>query len=168
MYNFEKKRLPMLDILLKEKGVSFKKEEMNYLYNIAVKKCTVGEYEKALEILQFLNLLEPANSMYMKATGGALQGLGQYREAYQMFQGSYILNQKNKSAQVECLFYMAHCAIKQDKYDLAKKLLTSFLEDSEESELRKKAVLLLKGVEKKLNPKDSETTENTNHGSEKD
>jgi len=112
------------------------------------KKCAVGEYEKALEIFQILNTLEPGNSTYMKATAGAMQGMSRYFEAYMMFQASYALNQKPTNT--DCLFYMAHCSIKQNKFAQAKKLLEAFLTSNSHPDLAKKAKLLLNGMNKKL------------------
>jgi hypothetical protein len=65
-----------------------------------------------------------------------------------MFQASYALNQTTDNT--DCLFYMAHCSIKQEKFPLAKKLLDAFLSSNKNPDLVKKAKLLLNGVIKKI------------------
>jgi len=38
MYNWEKRRLDVKGIMADETGVKIKKEEMNYMFNVAAKK----------------------------------------------------------------------------------------------------------------------------------
>ena len=124
--------------------VSLTQEEMNYIYNLAAKKCEIGDFENALPIFQFLVLYKPSDMLYQKSMAGCLQNLQKYTEAYMQYQTVYMLDSENNQ---DCLFYMAFCAIKMEKPDIAKNLLEEFLSQNPEHEHEKKARLLLRGLE---------------------
>ncbi len=135
-----------LNNLMKEKyNISLSKEEINYIYNLAAKKCEIGDFQNALPIFQFLVLFKPGTSLYLKAIAGCLQNLEQYMEAYMYYQSAFMVDMKNSQ---DCLFYMGFCAIKMQKNDQARELLTQFVKDNAGHEFEKKAKLLLHGLEK--------------------
>ncbi len=135
-----------LNNLIKEKfNVSLSKEELNYIYNMGAKKCEIGDFENALPIFQFLSLYSVGNPLYLKAIAGCLQNLSQFKDAYMYYQSAYMCDMKNSQ---DCLFYMGFCAIKLQEPDMAKDLLSKFIEKNPEHEFEKKARLLLQGLSK--------------------
>ena len=135
-----------LNKLIKEKfNISLTEEEINYIYNLGAKKCEIGDYKNALPIFQFLVLLKPNYSLYLKSIAGCLQNLESYMEAYMYYQAAFMVDSKGCQ---DCLFYMAFCAIKLEKSEQALPLLNQFLQDNPGHELEKKSKLLLKGIQK--------------------
>lgn len=137
--------LSMKDMIDTKYGLSLSTKELNYMYNLAAKKCQVGDYNNALNIFQFLTIYDTGNVFYTKAAAGCMQSLEKYQEAYDLYQTAFMLDSKNNP---DCLFYMAYCAIKQNNYTDAVSLLESFLEKKSDNNLEKKANLLLEIAKK--------------------
>lgn len=130
----------MKEIINAKYGLSLNTKELNYIYNLAVKKCQLGDHNNALNLLQFLSIYETGNAAYMKAMAGCMQSLERYHEAYHAYHAVWRLNE---SGNEDCLFYMAYCAIKQKNYAEAITLLEQFLSKNTNKELERKANLLL-------------------------
>lgn len=121
-------------------GLSLNTKELNYIYNLATKKCQLGDHSNALSLFQFLSVYDSGNVLYSKAAAGCLQSLERYEEASQLFQAVYILRPNENN---DCLFYMAYCALKQSNRKEAVSLLETFLKRNSDKDLEKKAKILL-------------------------
>lgn len=130
----------MKEIINAKYGLSLSTKELNYIYNLAVKKCQLGDHNNALNLFQFLSIYETGNALYMKATAGCMQSLERYPEACRIYHAVWI---SNESGNEDCLFYMAYCEIKQKNYAQATTFLEQFLEKNTNKELERKANLLL-------------------------
>lgn len=133
--------------LLKERhNLNLGKEEMNYIYNLGANKCSVGDFEGACHLFQFLAICEPDEVLYHKAAGGCLQSLERFQEAFFSYQTAYMLD-RIKKHHSDTLFYMGFCAIKLGNVQNARDLLAEFLTTDPTPDLEKKAKLLLRGLD---------------------
>ena len=132
--------------ILKEKhNMTITDQELNFIYNLGVKKCDVGDFTGAISLFQFLTLCKPANALYIKATAGCFQNLEQYLQAFVHYQTASFLDPKNNQ---DCFFFMAFCSLKLQENDRAKALFEQFLKGNPGHEFEKKAKLLLHGLQK--------------------
>jgi predicted Zn-dependent protease len=146
MSTWKNKEFNLNNIIKDRQQPPYSEEEINYIYNLAVKKCNIGDFQNALPIFQSLNFIKLGNPLFLKAAAGCLQNLEKYPEAFMHFQGAFLIDMQNNQ---DCLFYMAYCTIKMKKNDQAVKLLNQFMKDNPEHPLIKKAQLLLKGLQSK-------------------
>lgn len=148
--------------LLKERhNLNLGKEEMNYIYNLGANKCSVGDFEGACHLFQFLAICEPSEVLYHKAAGGCLQSLERFQEAFFSYQTAYVLDQPRKQHN-DTLFYMGFCALKLGNAENARELLTEFLTKDPTPDLEKKAKLLIRGLD---GGKEQNNVDNADHTS---
>jgi tetratricopeptide (TPR) repeat protein len=133
MSSWDKRGFNLNNIIKDKFNINLSKEEINYIYNLAVKKCEIGDFQNALPIFQ-----------YLKAIASCFQNLEQYMEAYMYYQSAFVVDFNNNQ---DCLFYMGFCAIKMQKPDQARDLLNQFIKANSGHEFEKKAKLLLHGLE---------------------
>lgn len=142
--------IEQLKLLLdKQKELNFSQAEKDYMFNLATNKFHVGDYSGASQLYQTLLLSENNNPMYMKALAGCSQAAGEYLAAYVMYQNVYQLMPNDH----DCLFYSGVCLDKLNQQEKAKIELDNFLAKSDNEALKKRAQLLLLGIEKKINRK---------------
>lgn len=140
MEGFENLNFDIKGMINEKYGISLTEKEINYIYNMAVKKCQIADHENALNLFQFLMIYETGNPLYIKAAAGCLQSLERYQEARQLYQIVYMTDINKHS---DCLFYSGYCSIKLKDYANASLFLEDFLSKNKNQELDKKARLLL-------------------------
>lgn len=96
------------------------------LYSAAVKKTLIGDYAKAITLLQFLVVTALSNSaQYTKALAGCLHETGKLTNAVEFYQITYA---DNPEIHADCLLYSADCLLKLDLPVEAINCLDQFLE----------------------------------------
>ncbi len=113
----------MLDFI--GKIFNLDQNEKNYLYNLGVEKIQIGDYESAHKFYTILIMIEPQNSLYIKALAGVLHSQKKYEEAILRYQESYQLLENPENS--DNLYYMADCYINLGQKDKAKLILEDFL-----------------------------------------
>ncbi len=141
MKNFDESRESTDPILNLSEG------ELTYIYNIGVKFVSIGNYDQAIKLFQFLLISDPVNIQYLKALAGSLHAIKDYKNAYNAYFTVYGLDQEN---QYDCLFYLGACAFYLQDLDAANKYLNEFLVNSQDKKMNARAKLFIKQLESKI------------------
>ena len=131
---------------------NFNQDEKNYLYNIGVEKFQIGDYESAYKYYTLLIMIDPQNSLYLKALAGVLHSQKKFQEAIIRYEECYHL--ADKLDNIDSLYYIADCYINLGEKDLAKQFLEQFLDEINNNSylqqkyerLIKRAKLIVKGI----------------------
>ena len=118
--------------------------ELTYIYNLGVKFVSVGDYEHAIKLFQFLLIYNPFNIDYLKALAGSLHAIKDYEKAYSTYFTVYELDKEN---QKDCLFYLGACAFYLKKSDMSLEYLKEFLIGSQNKKMNARAKLFIKQIE---------------------
>lgn len=140
----------MLDLI--GKVFNLNQEEKNYLYNLGVEKIQIGDYLNAYKFYTILVMIEPKNSLYIKALAGVLHSQQKYEEAILRYHESYELLETADNS--DNLYYIADCYINLGNKDKAKLILEDFLLNIRDNQnlqqkyerIIKRAKLIIKGI----------------------
>lgn len=122
-------------------------KEKNYIYNLAAKKCQMGDFKSATPLFQLLVSIEGKNSLYLKALAGCHQQQKDYLGAYALYNYAYLLDMKQNA---DCLFYIANCLIELEEWKKAEATLQNVLTELTDEKILARTKLLIKTVEAKL------------------
>lgn len=125
-------------------------DEKDYLYNLGVQKCHIGDHKGAITIFQFLFALDAQNVLYGKALAGSMHSLNDYASANFFY--NFVYQMQATRENYDCLFYSANCLLKLEQKETAKTNLEKFIElcnidniaNMEYEKLLKKSQFLLK------------------------
>lgn len=118
--------------------------ELAYIYNLGVKFVSIGDYEHAIKLFQFLLIYNPFNIDYLKALAGSLHAIKDYENAYSAYFTAYDLDKEN---QKDCLFYLGACSFYLKKTETSIEYLKEFLISSQDKKMNARAKLFIKQIE---------------------
>ena len=140
-----------------EEGKSLKEalkvsdEDFNSLYIHGRTLFEAGKYLEAWKVFDLLVDIEPANPMFLKSLAVTQHRLGDYQEAFSSYAISFYLDESDLMS----LFYAYDCLFKLGDFAFAAQTLKDVISRAENrpkyAEIRKQAVLLLDGLNGKLN-----------------
>lgn len=101
-------------------------EASKQLYNFALQKCIIGDYETAAKLLQSLLALDPVNKVqYMKTLASCFHHQQKLESAVFFYTLVCIQDEENNA---DCLLYLGDCLIKLTRYQEAAKALHAFMD----------------------------------------